>query len=100
MKARLFKHNNFEFLRVNKITARRAYNNGLTVIFCPVNIIPFGYWGLSMDINKNNINCDNQTFENVLTQYEYYNCNNETGNYTAFYIPVKNEKYDYDFMEV
>lgn len=26
--------------RIDKKTARTAYNNGLTVLFCPVNIVP------------------------------------------------------------
>ena len=33
--------NRFYFERVDKKTARRAYNNNLTVIFCPVNLSPF-----------------------------------------------------------
>ena len=39
--------------RIDKKTARTAYNNGLTVLFCPVNMRPFTPWHLEIDINKN-----------------------------------------------
>ena len=79
----------YNFKRVSKKIARAAYNNGLTVVFCPCNLRPFNnYFGLDMPINRANIDCDFQTFETVLNAFEYYNCNTETGKYTAFYIPV------------
>lgn len=34
--------NGFTFKRINKAQARRAYNNGLRVVVCPVNLRP-GY---------------------------------------------------------
>lgn len=39
--------------RITKKQARAAYNNGLTVLFCPVNMRPFTPWHLEIDINKN-----------------------------------------------
>lgn len=32
--------NGFTFKRINKAQARRAYNNGLRVVVCPVNLRP------------------------------------------------------------
>lgn len=85
-----FTEKGFSFKRVNKRLARIAYNNGLTIRFCPVNIRPGSFWGLDMDINKHFQNCGDQSFESVLNAFEYYNCrDNETGRYTAFYIPVR-----------
>lgn len=76
--------------RITKKQARAAYNNGLTVLFCPVNMRPFTPWHLEIDVNKNFEGYDGVSFENAVNAFEYYNCtNNETGRYTAFYIPNK-----------
>lgn len=77
--------------RINKKKAERLYNSGASVVFCPVNLRPFNrYCPLSMEINKENINCNYQPFKTIVDCFEFYNCScNETGYYTAFYIPVK-----------
>lgn len=75
--------------RVNKSRARNAYNNGLTVLLCPVNMRPFTPWHLEIEMSKDDIGNDGHTFEYVVNCFENYNCtNNETGKYTAFYLPV------------
>lgn len=81
--------NGFTFERIDKKQARTAYKNGLTVVFCPCNIRPGSFWGLDMDMNKAQQNCDGIEFEKLVNSFEYYNCNSETGRYTAFYIPVE-----------
>jgi len=106
MQKRSYNKNGFEFIRIDKKKAKRAYNNNLTVIFCPVNLSPFSPWGLDMPMNKENLNCNYISFDKLLNEFEYYNCNNETGKYTAFYIPVKRNsfdgfpEYDYKYLEV
>lgn len=108
----------FTFERVNKKQAVAAFNNGLTVKFCPVNLRPGSFWRLDMDMNKEYQNCAGCTFEEVVNAFEYYNCtSSETGRYTAFYIPVEYvdrftgkkptratmktvKQYDYKYMEV
>lgn len=83
--------------RVNKSRARNAYNNGLTVLFCPVNLNPFSEYYTSVMINiSDDIDIGissrftkENSFERVLNAFDYYNCtDNETGHYTAFYLPV------------
>lgn len=117
MKQYTFVENGFTFERINKKQARRAYNNGLTVRFCPCNIRPDFPLGLGMDMNRIQQNCEGVAFDVLLNQFEWYNCNTETGKYTAFYIPViiidsftgeqptsstvnTNKQYDYKYMEV
>ena len=98
--------------RITKKQARAAYNNGLTVLFCPVNMRPFTPWHLEIDVNKNFEGYNGVTFEKAVNAFEFYNCiDNETGRYTAFYIPVVTglygsfkdditKTYDYRFLEV
>lgn len=96
--------NGFTFVRVNKTTARKLYNDGLTVHFCPCNLRPFNRYGfgLDMDMNKNDIGNDGHTFDDVLMYFEAYNCwGTETGKYTAFYIPVLyDNSYDKNYMTI
>ena len=48
-----FTNNGKTWERITKKQARAAYNNGLTVLFCPVNMRPFTPWHLEIDVNKN-----------------------------------------------
>jgi hypothetical protein len=75
----------FTFKRVNKATARRAYNNGLHIIMCPCNLRPGFPWYPEAVVNGKS----GATFETTLNAFEFYNIRGrETGRYTAFYIPV------------
>lgn len=97
----IFKYNGYTFKRIPKNKARSAYNHNLTVILCPCNLRPFNFWSIgSARINKKTSDQDN--FDNIVNYFEYYNCNTDSGKYTAFYIPVvecgKFTRYDYDFI--
>ena len=80
-----FSDGGFDFKRVNKTTARRAYNNGLQVVMCPCNLRPGFPWYPESFVNGKS----GATFEETLNAFEFYNIRGrETGRYTAFYIPV------------
>lgn len=84
-----FTNNGKTWERITKKQARAAYNNGLTVLFCPVNMRPFTPWHFEIDVNKNFEGYNGVSFEKAVNAFEFYNCtDNETGRYTAFYIPV------------
>jgi hypothetical protein len=70
------------YKRITKRTAERLYELGQPVLFCPVKLIPGGVWGIGCIITKE----EGTTFTQALNAFEFYNCNNETGNYTAFYV--------------
>lgn len=70
------------YKRITKRTAERLYEGGEPVLFCPVKLAPGGAWGNGCIVIKEN----GANFKQVLNAFEYYNCNNETGNYTAFYV--------------
>lgn len=75
-----FTENGFTFKRINKAQAKRAYNNGLTVRFCPVNLRPGSPFRFDMDMNKVQQNCAGVDFEQLVNAFEFYNCgSNETG---------------------
>ena len=117
MKKYTYTKNGFTFERIDKKQARRAYNNGLTVIFCPCNLRPGSPFLLDMDMNKTQENCTGVNFDRLVNVFELFNCRDrETGKYTAFYIPVETvdrftgekptagtlgtvEQYAYSYME-
>ena len=74
-----------DYLRINKTTARKIWNNGnneIVIYFCPNNLRPGPPYYPEISFYKTGEN-----FEKVLTAFEFYNCTcKETGRYTAFYI--------------
>lgn len=102
--------------RINKHKARKAYDNGLDVLFIPCNLNPLNrVFNLGIWENKN-LDGQYHDFEALYNAFSYYNCNSETGKYIAFYIPVVTvdrftgeaptsktmrtiEQYDYSFMK-
>lgn len=82
MKKYSFQNNGKEWVRVTKKTARAAYNAGLTIMMCPEKMRPFTPWHLEAYVDKKS-GCD---FNFTVNSFEYYNCNSETGRYSAFYV--------------
>ena len=77
-----FENSGKAWARVTKKQARAAYDSGFTVLFCPVKMRPFTPWHLEICVDKSS----GRSFDNIVNEFEYYNCNKETGLYTAFYI--------------
>lgn len=78
---------NFDGLkRVNKTAARHLFNNGKTIRLCACRINPTNIYGLYFDTAKD---IDDDDFDKLVNSFEYYNCNSETGYYTAFYVHEK-----------
>ena len=69
-----FTNNGKTWERITKKQARAAYNNGLTVLFCPVNMRPFTPWHLEIDVNKNFEGYNGVSFEKAVNAFEIYNC--------------------------
>lgn len=76
----------FTFQRVDKKTARQAYNNGLRVILCPCNLRPGYPWYPEISISGK----APASFEAQLNAFEAYHLrDSQTGRYTSFYLPVR-----------
>lgn len=113
MKKYTFTDGGYTFQRIDKKAARRAYNNGLRVMLCPVNLRPGYPYHPETSISGKAA----ATFEEALNAFEFYNIrDNETGKYPAYYIPVETvdrftgkmptagtlgtvEQYAYSYME-
>lgn len=87
MRQRTYTDGGKTYTRISKVKARAAYNAGLAVVLCPVNLRPGAPWHPEIRTTKDR--CENEDFERVLNAFEFYNVRDtETGRYTAFYIPV------------
>ena len=79
-----------EYKRISKRTARREYNAGKSIVLCPANLRPFGFWRPEIITDKateEELNGEPIEFDRIVNSFEWYNCpNTETGKYTAFYI--------------
>ena len=72
------------FTRINKKQARNIFNNGGNVAITPWKLNPENNYCSPFTLNKNFTNFN--SFDSACNYIEYYNCNNETGKYLAFYI--------------
>ena len=77
---------NVKYRRVRKPEARKAFDAGKPVIFCPCNLYPFGSFRPSIMVQKTEHGWTD--FAYTVQNFEWYNCCNETGRYTAFYLAV------------
>ena len=82
-------HEKNHYKRIDKRQARRAYNDGKTVILCPCNLKPSGFWRPEIIIKKDGAPTLYKDFNKRVNYFEFYNCiNAETGKYSAFYIQI------------
>lgn len=86
MREYTWSENGFTFKRISRKKARTAYNNGLPVIACPVNLRPGKPWSPEIIITPD----PESSFEQIENAFYFYNIRNtETGRYIAWYIPVR-----------
>ena len=70
------------YTRISKAAARKAYIAGNTVYFCPVKMHPENMYIPAVPVR----NDSPRRWEDIINNFERYNCTTETGKYTAFYI--------------
>lgn len=73
--------------RVGKYQARKLYNKGYDVTVTPCRLAPKerGFL-LSIELNKNNLNCLGSSFDEIVDTFKWYNCRYDVGLYPAYYI--------------
>jgi hypothetical protein len=73
------------WVQVQKRTAKRLFEQGEELVFCPCNFVPFGVWNCGMLIEADRYKTEEISFESCVANFEYYNCGAEQGQYTTFY---------------
>ncbi len=91
------RYDNNGIVRVSKSMARRLYNAGKAIYLLPckvrfenmwikpVRAVPDELTTIGTSTGFDTVVARNKEFETVVNCFEYYNCNNELGRYTAFY---------------
>ena len=69
-------------VKVDKRTASKEYDNGTTIHLLPSRIAPGNLWVEPLSVNKQ---CG-KSFDALINEYSYYNCNKETGLRVNYYI--------------
>lgn len=75
-----------KWMQIQKRTAKKLFEQGEDLIFCPCNFWPFGVWspGVLIEAGRS----EEISFESCVANFEYYNCGAEQGHYTTFYKKV------------
>lgn len=76
--------------QVQKRTARKLYDQGKNVYFQACNLRPFGVWQSLMLVT--NLNRDEISFDELCTEYGWYNLDSERGKYISFYVDMEDLK--------
>ena len=73
-----------KYTRVRKDVARRLNGEGKTIYLTPSNVAAndSNFWVNPYPIRSR----DENNFDNIIGEFEYYNCNYELGYYTNFWI--------------
>ena len=70
--------------QIQKRTAKKLFDAGEDIYIQTSNFDPFGAWSSCVVIN----NKEGRAFSDIVNNFEYYNCNSETGYYTTFYKKI------------
>ena len=73
------------WVQVQKRTAKRLFEQGEDLVFCPCNFHPFGFWSPGVLIEAGRYKAEDISFNSCVANFEYYNCSSEAGLYTTFY---------------
>lgn len=83
-KETFFYRQGINYKRVTKTIAHKYYNEGCNIIIAPVNAnmyyMHFDLW------LKTNINEYQDSFERLVNNFSWYNCNSELGNYCKYFV--------------
>lgn len=78
-----------EVIQVSKRKAETVYNSNKTIWLHPCNMLLNNVWQIPYSFTKALLDTKYNgapTFENMVNQYQYYNCNNQLGKYPIFFI--------------
>lgn len=69
------------WVRISKSQAKKLFESGEKVCFCPCKMRPFGWISSGIVLEKD----DYKSFQQWVESFEFCSCNSETGKYTSFY---------------
>lgn len=82
MRKEVFTNNGIAWERITRSKAERAYREGHKIALCPVNVSANSVTGNPVPVT----NGCGRTFQALVNEFEYYNCDRERGRYAKFFI--------------
>ena len=80
-----YNYNGKRFVRVNKIKARKVYNDGNTVYLISDMMRLDNAWQSPCPISKKD-NGGDREFDARVNEFRYYNCDNERGRGVKYFV--------------
>ena len=74
--------------QISKTRARRLYDEGKTVYLQSCKMRFRSVWTSPCPMNKESCAWKDHTFDSLVNEYAYYNCDNERGKYPCFFVKV------------
>jgi len=78
-----------DFIRVQKVRAKKLYENGEIIYLCPCNLRPGEPWKPEVSIcltDGKDAKIAPVDFDSAVDMFVFYNCNHRDGHYPAYYI--------------
>jgi len=69
-------------VQVSKVTAKKLHETGERILMQTSNFHPFGVWSQAIELRTDE---NNNSFEDVVCNFRFYNCSYEAGYYVTFY---------------
>lgn len=75
--------------QLTKTQARKQYENGATIYLLASNMTIDNPWQGLCPIHKDSgVAIMNPTFDNMVSDFKYYNCDNERGKYVQYFVAI------------
>lgn len=79
-------NNGKKYKQITKTRAKNLFTQNKLFVICAANLNPFGVWCPGCFIQNDG---SKDSFESLLNEFLFYNCNNkEVGYYARFYEPT------------
>lgn len=69
--------------QINRRKAKRLFEDGVEIFVVPCKMKLYSPWSEPMKIGEGAFVI--RTFNSFINEFEYYNCNSETGSYTHYF---------------
>ena len=73
-------------VQIAKQRARRLYEQGKTIYLQSCNMRFNNMWQSACPVSHETRAWDEQTFDSIVNEYTYYNCDHERGKYPTFFV--------------
>ena len=86
MKQEIIRYKDYRLERVSKRHAYKLFKDGARIFVKPCNMNSASPFCTMWIIDEDTLNRYVRSFNGLISEITWYNCNNETGNYLSYYI--------------